>query len=425
LNRDGTIRIAFEIVLPQLHCPRLGVPIWGKVTGVVEGRADPERALAAFDAARARPPEAVFADIGQNVRGWASWAAGEIFRIWVTERDPLELVLQDHVGQADLIALLLPQFSPWSCQLQSAAVRLELDPACAAMLPPAAQARLKPPAPAGPPTVAHQFQGDIPPVQDPVTHFDMKVRCRVNVTFVFDLALARMALDPPGTMPLDQLQTLAVNKAEEWFWYGVKQSFYNWIFDASRPHRRFVRDYTLIHAEVMALSQEGLGRMGVTVSEAMVRYEALDPDSAWALTAPGQSAAGPAVRTTPGGGIPKVVAGSSPGLPTQPASVADTAAPIPTGGPRGGSDQAMAATIAVSDVSELPASMGRMANGQLPPIEEAVWRHQKRIVKKTSGLSRAEIAKEILAALKADGYSMEDRKRIATIIGARPEDVTD
>ena len=61
-------------------------------------------------------------------------------------------------GQADLIALLLPQFSPWSCQLQSAAVRLELDlgPLTFRRVPRAAMHRrpTSRPRPAGRPTDA-------------------------------------------------------------------------------------------------------------------------------------------------------------------------------------------------------------------------------------------------------------------------------
>ena len=198
----------------------------------------------------------------------------------------------------------------------------------------------------------------------------------------------------------------------------MKQSFYNWFYDGSKPHRRFVRDYSLIHPDVMVLCQEGLALHGIGVRDAMVRYEAMDSDSAWALTAPSQSGGTPVISS---GGPARITPG-----PLAPA--ASAAGPQPAApGPRGPSDQAVAATIAIMDVNDLPLpGMGKQAAGQpLPPIEEAVWRHQKGVMKENPHLDRAGCALNILQRLKADGYAMEERKRIASIIGGSPSDVVD
>jgi hypothetical protein len=119
--------------------------------------------------------------------------------------------------------------------------------------------------------------------------------------------------------------------------------------------------------------------------------------------------------TTPSGGGP--APGAAP-------AVAPEAPAAPVHRP--GSDQAMAATIAIMDMSELPMPFPGAAGDQpLPSIEEAVWRHQKRVMKDKAGLSRAETAGEILLLLKQDGYGIEERTRIATVIGADPSTLID
>jgi hypothetical protein len=87
----------------------------------------------------------------------------------------------------------------------------------------------------------------------------------------------------------------------------------------------------------------------------------------------------------------------------------------------------MAATIAIMDPNDVPLPMPQAqgAPQSLAPIEESVWRHQKAVLKEHPGLPRAECAVKILERLKGDGYSVEDRRRIASIIGATPDDVKD
>ncbi|MFH2009609.1 MAG: hypothetical protein ABI333_23655 [bacterium] len=416
MNRDGTIRCEFQVELPRTDCPRLGTPLWGKASGVLSGRAEPQRAIAAFDATRQQPFETVAAYILQNVAGWATWAAGEMFRRWATDRDIAELVKTPGCCHAEFLAAVQPQFDPWGFRAEQIEVDFELAPEVLAALPEAVRGQLLPQDP-NIRVVEHTFGGDIPPATDPATRNEIKVRCNVQVTFETNLEQARAALDVSGQMPQERLERELLGKCEEWFWYGVKQSFYNWIFDVSQPHRRFVRDYSLIHPKVMELCGPGLEQVGTTVGKAMVRYEALDSDSAWALTAPGTSGAGPLVAagSAPPAGVP--AAGADP----TGSSGKHQAAPAH----RPGSDQAMAATIAVMDINDLPIPGYTAGSSALPTIEESVWRHQKRVMKDKPGLNRAETAAEILMLLKADGYSFEDRKRIASIIGADPASVVD
>ena len=423
MNRDGTIRTEFQLELPRTECARLGGALWGTASGVVSGRANPEAAIGAFDSARNQPFEATVAAIGQYVVGWVSWAVGEMFRRWATERDVTELLSSPSICFDELRAAVAPQFDPWTCVVESLELQIVLADEAVSGLPPASRASLSPPAP-GMVVLEHAFSGDIPSARDPVTGHDIQVRCSVQVSFEVELAVARDALDMTGQMAPERLEREILGKCEEWYWFGVKQSFYDWIFDTTQTHRRFVRDYKLIHPKVMALCDQGLGQVGATVKTAQVRYEALDQDSAWALTAPGTSGTGPAVS----GASP--VPGSAPPVPA-------TGAATPAGGPvritpadplhRAGSDQAMAATIAIMDVSELPMPGPAAVGGEqpLPSIEEAVWRHQKRVMKNKPGLSRPETAAEILVALKQDGYSMEERARIASVIGADPGAVLD
>lgn len=425
MNRDGTIRTEFQMELPRTECARLGGALWGTVSGVVSGRADPEAAIGAFDASRTQPFETTVAAIGQNVVGWASWAVGEMFRRWATERDVTELLNTPAVCMDEFRAAVAPQFDPWTFVVESLELEFRLADEAVSALPAASQALLAPPA-ADTLVLDHSFSGDIPSAKDPVTGHDIQVRCAVQVSFEVELAVAREALDVTGQMAPERLEREILGKCEEWFWFGVKQSFYDWIFDASRPHRRFVRDYSLIHPQVVVLCSQGLGQVGATVKTAMVRYEALNQDSAWALTAKGTSGGGPAASSP----SPPVVGVA--GAPVTPAGTpAGGPVPVPVApaapGPRPGSDQAMAATIAIMDMSELPMPSPAAAGGaqQLPSIEEAVWRHQKRVMKNQPGLSRPETAGEILTLLKQDGYSFEDRKRIASVIGADPNTLTD
>lgn len=421
MNRDGTIRTEFQLDLPRTQCPGLGGTLWGTASGVVTGRADPDRAIVAFDAARAQPFEATVGVIQQNIVGWASWATGEMFRRWATERDVTELLGNPAVCTEEFRAAVAPQFDPWTFVVESVELQFQLADEAVGALPDAARAKLAP-APTGPAILQHSFSGDIPSAKDPVTGHDIQVRCLVQVTFEVDLDAAREALDMTGgQMAPERLEREILTKCEEWFWYGVKQSFYDWIFDTSQPHRRFVRDYSLIHPKVMALSEQGLSQVGAGVQAAMVRYEALDQDSAWSLTAPGSSGAVPAV---PPASAPAPGSGSAP----EGAPAPMPQAPAPGAGPRPGSDQAMAATIAIMDMSELPMPnplAGAGAGQPLPSIEEAVWRHQKRVMKNSPALSRLETTAEILVLLKQDGYSFEDRKRIAGVIGADPATVVD
>ncbi len=423
MNRDGTIRTEFQLELPRTECARLGGTLWGTATGVVSGRADPEAAIGAFDASRTQPFETTVVAIEQNIVGWASWAVGELFRRWTTDRDVTELLKSPAVCLDEFRAAVASQFDPWTFVVESLELDLQLADEAVSALPAASQALLAPPSVVpGPLVLDHSFSGDIPSAKDPVTGHDIQVRCAVQVSFEVDQTVARDALDMTGQMAQDRLEREILGKCEEWFWFGVKQSFYDWIFDTSQPHRRFVRDYQLIHPQVMTLCGQGLEQVGATVKTAMVRYEALDQDSAWALTAPGNSGAGPSVTPTspPVGGAPDGMPAGGP-VPVAPAAPAAPAAP----GPRPGSDQAMAATIAIMDMSELPMPSPAAGGPQpLPSIEEAVWRHQKRVMKDKPGLSRAETAGEILVLLKQDGYSLEDRQRIANVIGADPNTVS-
>lgn len=417
MNRDGTIRTEFKLELPRTECARLGGALWGTATGVISGRANPEAAIGAFDTARNQPFETTVAAIQQNVVGWASWAVGEMFRRWATERDVTELLKTPAICTEEFRVAVATQFDPWTFVVESLELELALADEAVSALPPASQALLVPPTP-GVLVLEHSFSGDIPSAKDPVTNKDIQVRCAVQVSFEVSLAAAREALDVSGQMPQDRLEREILGKCEEWFWFGVKQSFYDWIFDTTRPHRRFVRDYTLIHPMVVTLCEQGLGQVGATVKTAMVRYEALDQDSAWSLTSVGSSGSGPS--TTPSGGLsaPAPAPGAAPAV-----APAAPAAPVH----RPGSDQAMAATIAIMDMSELPmpGPSAPAGNQPLPSIEESVWRHQKRVMKDKAGLSRAETAGEILVLLKQDGYSIEDRTRIATVIGADPSTVID
>ncbi len=418
MNRDGSIRTEFQLELPRTECARLGGTLWGTATGVVSGRADPEAAVGAFDASRSQPFETTVVAIGKNVVGWASWAVGEMFRQWATERDVTELLKTPAVCMDAFRKAVAPQFDPWTFVVESLELEFHLADEAVSALPAASQALLAPPdlAPASDSMVLeHAFSGDIPSAKDPVTGHDIQVRCAVQVSFEVELAAARDALDMTGQMAQDRLEREILGKCEEWFWFGVKQSFYDWIFDTSQPHRRFVRDYSLIHPQVLTLCSQGLGQVGATVKTAMVRYEALDQDSAWALTAPGNSGAVPAVSST----SPPVGAPAAPAAPVAPVAPA-----APDSRPK--SDQGMAATIAIMDMSELPIPSPAAGGGQqLPSIEEAVWRHQKCVMKDRAGLSRAETAAEILILLKQDGYSLEDRQRIAGVIGADAAAVTE
>jgi hypothetical protein len=416
VNRDGTIRCEYQVVLPRMDSPSGGVSVWGRASGVITGRAVPASALAAFDPSGQRPFEAVAGDILQNVRGWLAWAVGEVYGRWVREGDLAELASGAPPVVAALKDLVGPQFAPWSFQTESLDFKVDFDPQALGGFPPELRARMS--GAAGPHEVPYSFTGDIPPFQDPATRHEIKIRCNVQVTFSLDPAAARAALDPAGQLAPERLEREALAKAEEWFWYGVKQSFYNWFYDSTKPHRRFVREYSLIHPDVLALCQEGLAQHGITVAKALVRYEAMDSDSAWALTAPGQSGAGPAVST---GGPARITPASPHG------ASGGGEAPPPAASPRGASDQAMAATIAIMDVNDLPLpGLAKPMKGQpLPPIEEAVWRHQKGVMKDNPGLDRAGCAKLILQRLKGDGYSMEERKRLASIIGGSPNDVVD
>lgn len=421
MNRDGTIRCEYEVTLPALEIPGRGASVWGVARGVVTGRADPARAVQAFDAGGQRPFETVTLEIQQNIRGWLAWAVGEVYGRWIREGDLMEFLSGAPLLVEKVRELTDPQFLPWTFQVDALELEVVLDPEAARGLPPDLRASLG--GGDGTRQISHSFNGDIPPFQDQASGNEIKVRCNVQATFVIQLDRARAALDPAGKLTPERLEREALAKAEEWLWYGVKQSFYNWMFDGTKIHRRFVRDYTLIHGEVMALCQDGLAQNGVGVTEALVRYEALDPDSAWALTAPGQSGGGPVVA-------PGSPSGSTPGIPAASAAgsgsggKAQAASPLQ---PRGGSDQAMAATIAIMDMKDLPfPGPGSLPSGQpLPPIEEAVWRHQKSVMKDHAGLDRAGCALQILNRLKVDGYPMDERKRIAGIIGGSPSDVVD
>ncbi len=416
MNRDGTIRTEFQLELPRTESPRLGGALWGTATGVVSGRANPDQAIGAFDAARTQPFEATAGLIQQNVVGWASWATGEMFRRWTAERDVTELLANPAVCIDEFRAAVASQFDPWTFVVESLEITFDLADDALVALPEASRALLVPPD-TGVVVLDHSLSGDIPSAKDPVTDRDIQVRCSVTVSFEVDLNVAREALDMSGQMAADRLEREILTKCEEWFWYGVKQSFYDWIFDTNQPHRRFVRDYSLIHPKVMELCGQGLGQVGATVKTAMVRYEALDQDSAWALTAQGNSGGAPAV----GPGAPDSGPVATPQTPEAPAAGGPAQIrPEDTPPNRAGSDQAMAATIAIMDVSELPMPMpGAGGEAQpLPSIEEAVWRHQKRVMKSKPGLNRADTAAEILILLKADGYSLQDRQRIAGVIGA-------
>ena len=98
----------------------------------------------------------------------------------------------------------------------------------------------------------------------------------------------------------------------------------------------------------------------------------------------------------------------------------------------------MAATIAIMNMDDLPASLaaagatppsggapGGGAGAPLPPIEEAAWRHQKTVLREQPGLDRAALAPQVLARLKADGYPLEERRRIAGVIGGDPSLIPD
>ncbi len=424
MNRDGSIQCEFDVALPELALPDGGAKLWGRVAGTVEGKANPDQAIGAFDATRQQPFEQVAETITGNVQGWITWAIGEVYRRYVTERDALEWLTDPSVADAEVRELCKPQFDPWTFSIDRLDYSVTLDPEAIRGLPADLQSRLSG---GGARTVKHTFSGDIPPVRDPGSGNEIKVRCNASITFALDLDKARAALDPAGTLADDRLERAALGKAEEWYWYGVKQSFYNWIYDTGKTHRRFVREYALIHPDVMALCRDGLAQHGIDIQEAMVRYEALDPDSAWALTAPGQSGGAPAVpsQNAPSPAQP-VPAGAPP-----PASTPNHQRAEP-GNPnvRASSEQAMAATIAIMDVNDLPLPMpgggGGLPPGQpLPPVEESVWRHQKAVMKENPGLDRSGCAVKILERLKQDGYSVDERKRIATIIGGDPSTVID
>jgi hypothetical protein len=423
VNRDGTIRTEFQMEIPRTECPRLGGTLWGVASGVVSGRADPERAIGAFDATGAQPFDVTAAAIGQNVVGWSSWATGEMFRRWATERDLTQLLNTPAVCFDEFRAAVAPQFEPWGFAVESLELKFVLADDAVNALPEASRALLAPPD-TGTKVLDHSFLGDIPSIKDPLSGHDINVRCSVEVSFEVDLAVARDALDMTGQMAPERLEREILGKCEEWFWFGVKQSFYDWIFDTSQPHRRFVRDYSLIHPQVVVLCGQGLGQVGAMVKTALVRYEALDQDSAWALTAPGISGSRPvASSTSPPAGGDAGAPQTSDGTPASGPERITPASPAH----RPGSDQAMAATIAVKDMSELPMPDQATAAGDQPPpsIEEAVWRHQKRVMKSKPWLGRAETAGEILILLKQDGYNLEERKRIADVIGADSSSVVD
>jgi hypothetical protein len=454
VNRDGFIRCEFEASLPPQILPNGGAQVWGRATGTVTGRADPAQAIAAFDTTRQQPFGQTSRAILDNVAGWINWALGEVFHRVVTERDLFAWLAEPSQTDGELRELLAPQFGAWSFTVEGLDYQPTLDPQAVASLPPELQARVSagadanagsgtpPPSPAPPGASAtpapgegerileHSFSGDIPAVVDPSTKNELKVRCNATLKFKLNLPRARQALDPAGSLAEDRLEREALGKAEEWYWYGVKQSFYNWIFDGGRSHRRFVRDYQLIHSEVMALCQDGLAQHGVEIQEASVRYEALDPDSAWALTAPGQSGGGPAV--VPGSAPPAPQAGTPERSEDDQGSSGKHRVTPADPSVRADSQQAMAATIAIMDVNDLPVPPSPDAGGgpaappqPLPPIEESVWRHQKAVMKENPGLDRPACAARILERLKSDGYSVDDRKRIAGIIGGDPDTVSD
>lgn len=435
MDRDGSIRYEFRVALPEEPLPPSGSKVWGHASGVLSGRADPGLAFRTFDPTGAQPFETTSSAIRDHVQGWISWAVVEVFRR-TCGGGTLDAWAPTAEGAAEQVrAELASRLVGWGFQIEALDLGVEIPPECVEALPTPLRAQLSS---AGPTRlVQHSFSGDIPPVQDPVSGKSIHMRCNASIEFAVNLEEAKPAVDPSGGMAEDRLVRATVTRAEEWFWYGLKQSFYNWICDSSRPHRRFVRDYQLIHPEVMALCQDGLAGIGVAVSKAQVRYEALDPDSAWALTAPGQSGRSP------------VVPGPSPTSPAAPQAPASTS---PSSGKhritpdapslRADSQQAMAATIAIMSLDDLPASVGAVgvqpsagapapavaAGGPpapLPPIEEASWRHQKSVLREHPGLDRVALAPHVLARLKADGYPLDERRRIAGVIGGDPNLVTD
>jgi hypothetical protein len=267
-------------------------------------------------------------------------------------------------------------FGAWTFQIEELHVEFDVSDSCVALLPQPLRKRLT--AEEGEADTAAAFgpftcvsQQELEPFADPLTSTQVQVAAWARAIFTAHPEQCGEALDPQGGMSTEELGEALTAAVGPWVDYAVKQACYNALFEEGRQDPAVLTNEQDMRHRVSELCKEHLESLGVLHTDLQLNYEAMDQPTSQALKL---------------------------------------------------NLRGMTETIA-ADGEEPPEDQAPAPGEPRPSIEEAVWRHQKSVMKSQPGIPKKELAKQILEALEKDGYPTEDRQRVGRLLGADPADL--
>lgn len=372
------LSLDYETELPAQPVAGQVYNIAAKATMRLTGSVEPTAAAQAFDPQKTLQPRDLAHNIKENLRGWLRYAANLAIQQLLARpgADPLEPIQNPELARGIMIEQLRETFAAWTFEIEELAIEFEVTSSCLAALPENIRQRLDfmegeadTAAAFGP--FSQEVQENIDPFVDPATGTAVHLSAWARAIYTAHPERCRIALDPQSKLSPEGLGDALNQAVTPWLQYSVKQAAYNALFDAARTDPAVLADKAAMRQRANDLCREQLAGMGILHVDLQLQYEALDQPTAIALKLQ--------------------LRGMAPTI----AQDSEIAPPTPSPGP----------------------------GGARPPIEEAVWRHQKIIMKQKPGIARQDLAREILVALDRDGYSPEERRRVGQQLGANASDL--
>lgn len=372
------LTLEYEVEIPPQPVAGQDFDLGTRATMRLTGSVDPAAAVQAFDPQKSLPPRDLAHKIKENLRGWLKYAATQALQQLLSRpgADPIEPVLNASEAQSMMRKSLESTFGAWTFQIEELHVDFEVSDSCVALLPQPLRRRLT--SEEGEADTAAAFgpftcvsQQELDPFADPLTSTQVRVAAWARAIFTAHPEWCGQALDPQGEMSTEQLGDALTVAVGPWIDYAVKQACYNALFEDGRQDPAVLTNEQNMRHRISELCREHLESLGVLHTDFHLNFEAMDQATSQALSL---------------------------------------------------NLRGMTETIAADGSEPDPGQASAEGNAR-PSIEEAVWRHQKSVMKSQPRIPKKELAKQILQALEQDGYSAEERQRVGRLLGADPSDL--
>lgn len=367
------LSLEYETELPAVPVPGQDYNLATRILFYISGTVDPAAAVNAFDPQRKLSPTDLARNIKENMRGWMRHSAVTALTELLSQpgADPLQAILEPDAPIPVIRRELAKVFGAWTFQIEELSAEYSISTSCVMALPEVIRQRLSflegeadTAAAFGP--FAHEITQEIAPTTDPLTDVKLRVTVWSKAVFTAHPERCHAALDPQDRLSSEELAVELTKAVGPWIDYAVKQAFFNTVFDEDEREDSpgTLADDSIMKQRASDLCRQKLAALGLLHLDIQLAYSALDEATAKALLIP--------------------LAGS-------------TQSPL-------------------KETKEAP-------SGDIPPIEEAVFRHQQKLIKENPGLNRKEMARRILSSLENDGYPVDARRVVGRQLGADPADL--